>query len=196
MPQIEKMLAHAGVCASMIEAVAVSIGPGSFTGIRIGLATAKGLAYAWKKPLLGVPTLEALAFACPAGDAYVSPMLDAQKGNVYQALYRWEKGLLKNVWPVHIVSARQVVEDLTRLDTPVLVLGDGLSVCEEELSPHRDRLVAAPAHATFPRAGAVALLGLAAWQRGEGKEPIAVNPLYVRRPEAEELWEKRFGGIS
>jgi tRNA threonylcarbamoyladenosine biosynthesis protein TsaB len=193
MPQIEKMFSMSATQTDAVEAIAVSIGPGSFTGIRIGLATAKGLAYAWKIPLFGIPTMDVLAHGSPMADGWVCPLLDAQKGNVYQALYRWQDGEMKNEWPVRIVSAKQAVEDLAALNVPVLIKGDGISFCEESLGAFGDRLIIAPVHGRYPKASSVAMLGLAALKQGGSSASTEVNPLYVRRPEAEELWEKRHG---
>ena len=95
MPHIEQILAMTKLEKADLTGIAVSIGPGSFTGLRIGLAAAKGMAYALKLPIVGVSTLEALAYHYPIPNIYIAPLLDAQKGNVYMALYRWEKGILQ-----------------------------------------------------------------------------------------------------
>lgn len=95
MPHIAKLLDMAQVAKSDLKGVAVSIGPGSFTGLRIGLSTAKTLAYALQIPVVGVPTLAAMAYGCPVPGVILAPMLDAQKGNVYQALFEWHQGELK-----------------------------------------------------------------------------------------------------
>ena len=95
-PHIELALEMAGVSRAEVEAVAVSLGPGSFTGLRIGLAAAKAMAYAWNVPLLGVPTLAALAAQFPVPGARVVPLIDAQKGSAYMAAYEWgEAGLIE-----------------------------------------------------------------------------------------------------
>ena len=92
MPQMEQLLQRTGVQKGDIDLIAVSMGPGSFTGLRIGLATAEALAYAWQKPLQGVATPLALAYNLPVQGIVLSPVLDAQKGNYYQALYEWQDG--------------------------------------------------------------------------------------------------------
>ena len=193
MPQIEKLFALGGVAPTELAAVAVSIGPGSFTGLRIGLTTAKTLAYAWKKPLVGIPTLEALAFGCPASSGWVSALLDAQKGRVYQALYQWHEGRLTEVWAVRIVAIEQAFEELAALSGPVMVSGEAAREYARLKETTGDRVVLAPEHAIMPRAACVGFLGLMKWQAGLAADPAGLNPLYVRRPEAEELWEKRCG---
>ena len=190
MPQIKSLFAFAGVSPKLLDAIAVSIGPGSFTGLRIGLATAKTLAYIWKKPIVGVPTLEALAYGCSAYAGFVSPLLDAQKGRVYQALYKWGEGEPAEVWPVRIVSASQAFQDLSGLEASVTVVGES---AREYNGLAGGFVQVAPEEFIMPRAASVAFLGMDKWRRGESVAAADLNPLYVRRAEAEELWERRCG---
>lgn len=193
MPQIDKLFALCGAAPADVTAVAASIGPGSFTGLRIGLTTAKTLAYVWKKPIVGVPTLEALAYGCPSGAGWVSAMLDAQKGRVYQALYQWRDGVLVETWPVRIVSAEQAFGELAKLAEPVMVVGESVQAYAGLAESSGGQIILAPEHAVMPRAASVAFLGYEKWQAGLAVDSVELNPLYVRRPEAEELWERRCG---
>ena len=190
MPQIERLFDMAGVAPIQLKAVAVSIGPGSFTGLRIGLATAKTLAYIWKIPIIGVPTLEALAYGCPAWEGFVSPLQDAQKGRVYQALYRWQGGAPAEVWPVRIASAEQAFGELNGLGVSVLVVGEA---AHEYADLASDSVQVAPEQFVMPRAASVAFMGWEKWRKGLAVAASELNPLYVRRAEAEELWERRCG---
>lgn len=90
LPQLEQLLSRTKVAKSEIDLLAVSLGPGSFTGLRIGLASVEAMAYSWKKPVCGVNTLKALAYNLPVEGFVLSPVLDAQKGNFYQAIYEWQ----------------------------------------------------------------------------------------------------------
>ena len=191
MPQIERLFLLAGVLPAEVDGLAVSIGPGSFTGLRIGLTTAKTLAYAWGKKIVGVPTLEALAYGCPCASGWVSAMLDAQKGRVYQALYRWQAGELKEEWPVRIVAADQSFSELLELTGPVMVVGESVREYAELVAAANGRIIAAPEQSLMPRAAAVGMLAFSRWQLGLAIPPGELNPLYVRRAEAEELWERR-----
>ena len=193
MPQIEQLFAMTGIVPKQLDAVAVSIGPGSFTGLRIGLATAKTLAYIWQKPIIGVPTLEALAFGCAACDGFVSAMLDAQKGRVYQALYRWRDGEADEVWPVRIVPAAQAFQELTSLGSSVMLVGESV---HEHAGLAGGQVQPAPEQFIMPRAASVAFLGQEKWRKGMAVAASDLNPLYVRRAEAEELWERRCGAIT
>lgn len=191
MPQIRELFRLAGAKAEQVAAVAVSIGPGSFTGLRIGLATAKTLAYVWNTPIIGVPTLEALAYGCPGG--FVAPLLDAQKGRVYHSLYQWSDDRLEEIWPVSIAPAEQVFRDLTGLDCTVAVIGEA-AIEHAGLAAGEVRL--APTQFLMPRAASVACLGAKKWHQGLSVPAEQLNPLYVRRAEAEELWERRHGEQS
>lgn len=191
MPQIERLFLLAGVLPAEVEGLAVSIGPGSFTGLRIGLTTAKTLAYAWGKKIVGVPTLEALAYSCPCADGWVSAMLDAQKGRVYLATYRWQSGALHEVRPVKIVAAEQAFSELLELTGPVMVVGESVREYAELVAAANGQIIAAPEQSLMPRAAAVGMLGFSRWQQGLAIPPVELNPLYVRRAEAEELWERR-----
>ncbi|NLP42656.1 MAG: tRNA (adenosine(37)-N6)-threonylcarbamoyltransferase complex dimerization subunit type 1 TsaB [Veillonellaceae bacterium] len=192
MPHIEKILKLAGVKKTDLTLVAVSIGPGSFTGLRIGLATAKALAYALAIPLVGVSTLEALAFNCPVPGALLSPMLDAQKGNVYQAIYKWQKQGLTEVLPPRVIGFEESVSELTQQTMPVLILGEGAVMHGTKLAGLANP-VAATGNVVMPRAASVGFLAKRKFAQGLRHDVMTLEPIYIRRSEAEELWEKRHG---
>lgn len=192
MPHVEQIIKLAGLKKTDITLVAVSIGPGSFTGLRIGLATAKALAYALSIPLIGVSTLEALAYNCPVPGVLLSPMLDAQKGNVYQALYKWEQQRLVEVMPTRVVNFEKAVTELSAAKQPALVIGEGALLYGDKLRNLVNPIAAAP-HVVMPRAASVALLGQIKYAQGISHDIMALEPVYIRRSAAEELWEKRNG---
>ena len=193
MPYIEQLLELGQTAKEDISAIAVSIGPGSFTGLRIGLATAKALAYVWNVPVIGVSTLAALAYACPAANSLICPLLDAQKGNVYQAVYRWEKGVLQEVTAPRVIAHQEAVNELASQPLPVIMLGEGAVLFREAIAAAGDPIELAPPHVILPRAGSVALLGHRLLRQGIRHEVMALEPLYIRRSEAEVLWEQRHG---
>ena len=182
---VARALAEAGVELGGLHAVAVSIGPGSFTGLRIGLGWAKGVAFAARIPLVTVPTLEALAWAADAAAGeQVCAALDARKGEVYAALFA-----------ATAAGPRRLSEDLAlrpvdlaaRLERPCVLVGDAGSVYGDVLGA---RATIRPFATHHPRGGIVARLG---WQRllaGAAANPGEVEPVYVRPPEAELV---RFG---
>ena len=124
LPAVDRALGEARISLEALGGIAVSIGPGSFTGLRIGLSTAKGLAYATGLPLVGVPTLEAMAWTLPAARWQICPVLDARKQEVYAALFRHETDGLRRITEDSALAP----EDLCRLiRNPTLFLGDGLT---------------------------------------------------------------------
>ena len=194
-PHIETALHMARVKKEELEGLAVSIGPGSFTGLRIGLAAAKMMAYALHIPLIAVPTLEALAHHYVCEGVRLVPMMDAQKGNVYVQEFAWEAGVdgltLREMHALSILPLIEVIAALTGTAQPVLLLGDAMQKKNTIELPTHVRL--APIHARMPRAACVGLAGLARLARGDVDDPVAIQPLYLRRSEAEVLWEKRHG---
>ena len=183
LPAVDRALDEARITLDGLGGIAVSIGPGSFTGLRIGLSTAKGLAYATGLPLVGVPTLEAMAWALPAARWQVCPVLDARKQEVYAALFRHEPEGLRRVTE----DAALPPEDLCRLiRNPTLFLGDGAdaygALFRERLG---DKMLLPPLASRGARPACVAELGRRRLLRGERDEPDSLVPRYLRPSEAE-----------
>ena len=193
MPHIEQILSMTKVKKNELDAIAVSIGPGSFTGLRIGLATAKTIAYALDIPIIGVSTLAALAYHYPVGDVYIAPLLDAQKGNVYISLYTWEAGQLHEAYEPTVKSFDDVLAAGQRLDKPVVFLGEKAVAKADEIKAAGGNIIMAMPHVVMPRAANVAMLGLDLLAKGKQDDVMSLEPLYIRRSEAEILWEKRNG---
>ena len=195
MPHIETALRMARVEKSELEGIAVSIGPGSFTGLRIGLASAKMMAYALHIPLIAIPTLEALAHHYICEGVRLVPMMDAQKGNVYAQEFVWRADgdalILQEIRSLAILPLTEVIAGLENAEQPVILLGDAMQKKTTLALPANVRL--APIHARMPRAACVGLAALTRLTRGEIDDPVTAAPLYLRRSEAEVLWEKRHG---
>jgi tRNA threonylcarbamoyladenosine biosynthesis protein TsaB len=192
MPLVKGMLRDGEVEREELQAVAVAAGPGSFTGIRIGVATARGLAQGLGIPAIGVSTLEALAEAVPTPGALICPLLDARRDQVYTALYRREReGDLEALIPPAAMGISQLLARLEEHGEPVHLLGDGLgrygSYLAEALA-HRAVILSPPLR--LNRAGLVALRGRRLLQ--ELPSPpgyLELLPVYLRRPEAERRLE-------
>lgn len=191
MPNIAELLAAAEKSKADLTAIAVSIGPGSFTGLRIGLATAKALSYALSIPIVGIPTLTAQAYAAGVPGVVYSPLLDAQKGNVYQALLSWQDGQLVEIEPASVVSLAAALEKLAKLDKPAVVLGEGAVLYREEIINKGGNVFLAPPHIVIARAASVGLCAYELLRKGGHDDLFSLEPFYIRRSEAEELWEKR-----
>ena len=182
LPQIEQVLKIAGV--EKVDAVAVSIGPGSFTGLRIGLATAKSLAYAWQIKIIGVPTLRAISYHFATENSTILPMLDAQKNRAYVQQFKAGKPLTK----IEVKPIDEIVTVAGQISGEVFLCGEVLSKIKVELPPN---VRLAPINSRMPRAVNVALCGKDLLDAGEISNVMDLEPLYIRRSEAEELWEQR-----
>lgn len=191
---IDHALAQASLGISDLAGLAVSAGPGSFTGLRIGLATVKGLAEAHPLPIVALSSLEVLAMNAPAGEMRVCPALDARKGEIYAALYAWEaeaagwRTLIgEGAW-----SPDALAKKLHDAGGNVLLLGDGAVAYKAQLAStlgKRARFVPGPANQ--PRAAWVGWLGLDRLAEGRTEDPLTLVPRYLRQSEAELAWARR-----
>jgi tRNA threonylcarbamoyladenosine biosynthesis protein TsaB len=193
MAAIDALLRAARWGLGDVGGFAVAVGPGSFTGLRIGLSTVKGLAFATGRPVAGVPTLDALAWALPFCAYPVCPVLDARKDEVYTALYRTLEGRLELLEAARTVAPATLAEELRAgTEGPLVFVGDGVAPFAEVftgiLGP-RARL--APANLRLPSAVTVGELGAGALARGEAADPAALVPLYLRPSEAELARERQ-----
>ncbi len=180
-PQLEEVMRLSGVLRGAIECIAVSIGPGSFTGLRIGLAAAKALSYAWDVPIIGVPTLEALAMNFPFD--CVLTLLDAQRDCAYYQFF----DRLKAADKVKVGSIEKIMSDAESIGEKVIVCGDAL----KKIKTLPSNVELAPINLRMPRAVNVGLVGRRLMADGLIDNVMNLEPKYVRRSEAEVLWEKR-----
>ena len=186
LPQVEEVIKFSGAFENL-DAVAISIGPGSFTGLRIGLATAKALAYAWGIKIIGVPTLQALAYNFPSSK--VLPLIDAQKNRAYCQLFESCTALSD----LEVKPIEEVIAEVGRLDGEIFLCGDVLHKIKAPLPPN---VRLAPPNLKMPGASSVALCGSDLLTAGKVDNVMNLEPLYIRRAEAEELWEKRHNLLS
>jgi len=189
MSTVDRVLKDTGLLISNIDGFGVSIGPGSFTGLRIGLSTVKGLAFTTGKPVAAVPTLKALAWNTPHSRYPVCPLLDAKKKEVYAALYRYDGRELVQDLPEMVLPLAELAD---RVAGEVLFSGEGARLFAGDI----ERLFAGRAHlaplsATVPSAASVAEIALDMIRAGRHTGPDDLSPMYIRRPEAELAWEKR-----
>jgi len=188
MATIGEQLRQSDMTLGDIDVFAVASGPGSFTGLRIGLSTAKGLCYTTGRPLVMVPTLEAFARCFPFSQYPVCILLDARRGEVYAAVFQWNGLFVKLLDEVS--SAPEVV--FRDVDSPVVLAGEGAQVYRERLVELLgERALFAPAEKMVPSPANVALLGLEKARRGEFTDVSAAEPFYIRRSEAEVKWSEK-----
>ena len=186
LPMIDQMMQLLGEDISTVDAIAVSAGPGSFTGLRIGASTAKGIAFVTGKPLVSVPTMDAMAYGVYGTDAVICPMLDARRKQVYTGLYRWTETGFTVVKPQWMSDAGDLCAELNRLGERAVLLGDGADavrdVIEREL---RVPYTFAPVPANRQRGASVAALGEQMALRGETVGAAEFRPDYLRKSQAE-----------
>ncbi len=185
LPAIQTLLAEARLDLQEIDGIAVSLGPGSFTGLRVGLSTVKGLALATERPVVGIPTLDALASNLPFTPYQICPLLDARKGQIYTALYKNRAGgFMEQLTPYQVLSPAALIEAIPHQET--VFLGDGVKVCQELITQRlAGKALFAPLHLGFLRGTTVAELGLKRLRRGESDDISSLVPIYVRPSDAE-----------
>ena len=173
---VDRLLVDASWAPADLDGIAVAVGPGSFTGLRIGLSTAKGLALAASLPIAPVPTLDAMAATLPFASLPVCPVLDARRDEVYASRYRWNGIAMVREWDYLAVPPADLA---ARIDEPVILLGDPVAVISSRLVSQ------APPQRRLPSAASVGHVGARMLRRGEGVAAADLVPLYVTAPAAE-----------
>ena len=181
----EDLLKQCGKTVSDVEAVAVAEGPGSFTGVRIGVAAAKGFAWGGSIPCYGVSTLEAMAESLGIYQGYVCPCMDARRSQVYNALFYVNQGVIQRVREDRAIALADLKEELKLLKEPIFLVGDGSILCYNTLKEEVSNLVLPPEHRMHQRATGVALLAAKKAAAGEPGDGNALTPNYLRLSQAE-----------
>lgn len=185
LPLLDLLLARAELTLANLDGLVVTIGPGSFTGLRIGLATAKGLAHVTGKPLVGVPTLDALAGNAWAWPGLICPVISARRQEVYSAVYRWQEEELCRLTSYQAMTPAALLSLLISFSEPVIFLGDAAALYRTTWQSLGSRAHFAEPANNLPRASQVAWLGLSRLQAGQVEDPSRITPLYLRPPAAE-----------
>lgn len=218
-PQIEQMLQRSRIEKNEIDRIAVSVGPGSFTGLRIGLAAAQAMAYAWKCGLCGINTMTAMAYNVGVTDLLLLPVIDAQKGNFYCRLHEWQTDVdfsevlgadeedgkstdphlpatpVLNIYePIKMLPPREILSYIEEQEMTFMLLGETekfvKAVIRQDLHIPKNVILAAPGL----RYASALSVGLAAEKVEEpltGEDIYSLQPYYIRKSEAEELWERK-----
>lgn len=185
MVMAEDVLKQCGKTAADVEAVAVAEGPGSFTGVRIGVAAAKGFAWGKEIPCYGVSTLEAMAESLGAFDGYVCPCMDARRSQVYNALFRAENGQLIRITEDRAIALADLKEELKNVEKSIFLVGDGANLCYNTLREEVANLVLPPEHRIHQRAVGVAILAQRMADAGIAPSGGELTPNYLRLSQAE-----------
>ena len=185
MVMADDLLKTCGLTAKDVEAVAVAAGPGSFTGVRIGVAAAKGFAWGAELPCYGVSTLEAMARNLGIYQGYVVPAMDARRSQVYTAIFHAQKGALTRVEADMAISLAELGERIKNFSEPVFLVGDGATLCYNTLLEEVPGLVLPPEHRMHQRAAGVALAAQVMIDAGEAGNGGSLTPNYLRLSQAE-----------
>lgn len=185
MPMCRALLDHAGLSLEEIEVVAVAAGPGSFTGLRIGVAAAKGLAWPGDKPCAGVSTLEAMAWPLSHLEADLCCVMDARRGQVYNARFQASGGRLERLCPDRAITLEDLSEELAARGRAQVLVGDGAQLSYDALSARGLSVTLAPAHLRVQSAWGVARGALELAGSGALVSAAALAPVYHRLPQAE-----------
>lgn len=188
---IDSILKEYEIDINDIDAFIISRGPGSFTGLRIGMATLKGLAFASKKPLISVSTLDALAYNSISFQGIICPIMDALRDNIYTCLYKNENNNLTPLIKGQCLNINELVTILKEQTLPIIFVGDGVAKHKEFLQENIPNSFFAPNHSNFPKASSVGELGIKKINDGVIENIDSINPIYLRKSQAEREYEKR-----
>jgi len=186
LPMLDEIKRMTNLDLASIDAIAVSKGPGSFTGLRIGSATVKGLAYALDVPVIAVPTVDALSMNMWGTDRLVCPMMDARRNQVYTGLYEFDNDEHKVIMEQTAISVEELCDKLNEIDRPVILLGDGVPVYKEIID---ERLSVAhsyaPAGMNRQKASSLGVMALDYFAKGITETADEHKPEYLRLSQAE-----------
>ena len=185
MVMAEDTLKQCGKTARDVTAVAVAEGPGSFTGVRIGVAAAKGFAWGRELPCYGISTLEAMAESLGIYQGYVCPVMDARRSQVYNAVFYVNQGEMTRTAPDRAIALADLGAELKKLPEPVFLVGDGSNLCYNTLRSDVPNLVLPPEHRMHQRAAGVALLAVRQASEGIAPTGAELTPNYLRLSQAE-----------
>lgn len=195
LPMIEEISKMIELDMNTVDAIAIAGGPGSYTGLRIGAATAKGFGLALDIPIINVPTMDAMAYNLFSTNYIVCPMMDARRGQVYTGIYRFDKTEMKIVKAQCIMMIDDLIKELDEMHTPVMFLGDGVDVHREKIDANmQTEHEYAPASMNRNKASSLAALASIYYKEGKVEKAAEHKPEYLRLSQAErELKEKLDG---
>lgn len=186
LPMLDEIVRMTDTDLCSVDAIAVAKGPGSFTGLRIGSATVKGLGLALDKPIIGIPTVEGLAMNLYDTDALICPLMDARRNQVYTGIYKFHDGILQVVKEQAPLGIEEIVQALNLIGQKVVFLGDGVPVYKEVIKSNIEIPYSfAPAHVNKQRAGAIGVRAYQYYEQGLYVNAAEFEPEYLRLSQAE-----------
>lgn len=191
-PMIDRIMADLELTPADIDIYAASSGPGSFTGLRIGITTVKAMAFASKKPVISIPSLDALAYNIPVTDNLICPIVDARNNQVYTSLYEYKNNLQINLMEYMGVPIEELAGIIKGKNKNVVFIGDAVKLHKDFLKTELgDRCDFAPQYLMQQRASAVAELALLKALNGHTEDCLDMVPFYLRKPQAEREHDKK-----
>jgi len=190
MPMVEEALGHAGMTLDQMDALAVTVGPGSFTGVRIGVSTVKGMAHGVNKPCIPVDALEAMAYSAAGFDGIICSIQDARAGQVYGAAFKWEDGHVHRLMPDTALKLEEYLVQVSKLGERFWFTGDGLNRYKKTICEiMAEKAFIAPAAMSYLRPACAAAAALE--HQDEAVDYLTLAPLYLRAPQAQRERERR-----
>ncbi|MDP4181053.1 MAG: tRNA (adenosine(37)-N6)-threonylcarbamoyltransferase complex dimerization subunit type 1 TsaB [Bacillota bacterium] len=194
MPMIKDLMDNLGVAPDEIDVYAASVGPGSFTGLRIGVTIIKAISYSLEKPVISIPTLDALAYNISTSGVIICPIMDARNNQVYTSIYKWDKEELVRKSEYMGIDIAELKEFLIKKDEVIYFVGDAVENHRNYLSDSLgDKCKFAPNNLLLHKASSVAQLAFLAAKSGKLESPIDMVPYYLRKSQAEQEYCKRNG---
>lgn len=192
LPMLDQIVKMVELDLSEVDGIAVSAGPGSFTGLRIGSATAKGLGLALDKPVIAVPTVDSLAYNLYGTDKLICPIMDARRSQVYTGLYEFIGSDFRIISEQKVVSLDEIIEEINQLGREVIYLGDAVPIYKEMLlEKTKVDYSFAPPHLSRQRAGSVGTLGIHYYKQNKLCTAAEHQPVYLRLSQAEREREEK-----
>jgi tRNA threonylcarbamoyladenosine biosynthesis protein TsaB len=190
-PMVRQALEHAGLDGTELDGIAVGTGPGLFTGLRVGVSSAKAMAQVWDLPMVAVSSLEVLAFACRHARRAICAAIDGRRGELFTATYRPARGGVERLGDDRVLRPDELAAELRALGEPVLVVGDGALRHAETFARAGEAVELAGPERAVPSADALVQLALPRLEGGSTTEPLEVRPIYLRRPDVDPGVERR-----
>lgn len=191
MPMIDGLLKSLDLTINDIDGFVISKGPGSFTGLRIGMATIKGLSFGSSKPYVSISSLDSLAYNLYGTNGIICPIMDALRENVYCGLYKFENGEMIKIMDYDRLSLEELVSKLKEFNEPVYFVGDGTKKYGELLKNSLENCFFAPNNLNYTRASSLGELGIKLLSQGISDDINASNPLYLRKSQAEREYDEK-----
>lgn len=186
LPMLDEIVGMVDLDLSEVDAIAITAGPGSFTGLRIGAATAKGLGLALNKPIIAVPTVDALAYNLYGSNKMICPIMDARRDQVYTGLYEFKENEFHVISQQKVVDIEEIIDEINLTGREVVFLGDGVPIQRERIASQiQVKYSFAPLHMNRQRAGSIAALGFQYYKKGLVETAREHQPKYLRMSQAE-----------